>query len=421
MKYGCIGEHLKHSFSKEIHGEFADYEYEICEIERNDLEKFMKNADFSAINVTIPYKEAVIPYLYEISPVAKKIGSVNTVVNRDGKLFGYNTDFFGMKALIERAKIDVSDKKTAILGTGGTSKTACALAESLGASEVIRVSRREAENSVTYEQLYRDHSDTKIIINCTPVGMFPSPDISAVDLCRLPEIEGVADAVYNPLNTELYKNARARGINASCGLYMLVAQAVRASEIFLDKKYPQSVIDSTYLKIRKSKENIVLTGMPASGKSTVGETVAKKLGRDFIDCDKLIEERAGCKISEIFSRDGEDAFRRIESEIIDEISNKNGLIISTGGGAVLREENIRALTRNGIIFFLDRSLGLLMPTSDRPLSSTAEDMRRRYNERYPIYLMTSDVKIDGDGSISEVADEVIKEFEKYEDTCNKRS
>ncbi len=413
MKYGCIGEHLKHSFSKEIHEDFADYEYEICEIEPHNVENFLKNKDFLGINVTIPYKEKVIPYLDEISPVAEKIGSVNTIVNRDGRLIGYNTDFFGMKALIEKAGIDVRGKKTAILGTGGTAKTAYALAESLGASEIIRVSRKESETSVTYDSLYLDHADTKVIINCTPVGMFPSPDVSPVDLSRLTEVEGVADAVYNPLNTELYKNAVDRGISASCGLYMLVAQAVRASEIFLDTEYSRDVIDRTYKKMRKSKENIVFTGMPASGKSSVGKFVADSLGYKFLDCDKLIEERAGCTITEIFSSQGEDAFRKMESEIIDEVSNLNGMVISTGGGAVLKGENIRALTRNGIIFFLDRSPELLVPTSDRPLSSSREDILKRYNERYDIYMRTADIRIPADGGIAEVAEEVIRQFEKY--------
>ncbi len=412
MKYGCIGEHLKHSFSKEIHGEIACYDYEIREIEPKNLENFIKTADFSGINVTIPYKEAVMPYLDEISPIAQKIGSVNTVVNRNGKLFGYNTDFFGMKCLVEKAKIDITAKKVAILGTGGTSKTAYALSENLGAGEIIFVSRRKAENSVTYEELYAGHKDTKIIINTTPVGMFPSPNFSPVDLDLLPEVEGVVDAVYNPLNTKLYKVAKAKGIKAATGLYMLVAQAVRASEIFLDKNYNKTLIDETYKKIRKSKENIVLTGMPASGKTTVGQAVAKKLGREFIDCDKLIENRIGCKISEFFKEKGEKAFRDIESQIIDEISNKNGLVISTGGGAVLREENICALKRNGTVFFLNRSLHLLVPTSDRPLSSNTGDMEKRYNERYPIYLKTSDIEISADQSIEVVAEKVVKEFEK---------
>lgn len=412
MKYGCIGEHLKHSFSKEIHAEFADYDYEIREIEPDNLEEFIKTADFRGINVTIPYKEAVIPYLDEISPEALKIGSVNTVVNKGGKLCGYNTDFFGMKCLVEKAEIDIKAKKTAILGTGGTSKTAYALAESMGAKEIIFVSRRKTENAVTYEELYEKHKDIEIIINTTPVGMFPSPDFSPVDLNLLPQVQGVVDAVYNPLNTKLYKTAVAKGIKASTGLYMLVAQAVRASEIFLDKKYPENLIEETYKKMRKSKENIVLAGMPASGKTTVGRAVAQKLGREFLDCDKLIEEKIGLKISEFFKENGEKAFRDIESEIIDEISNKNSLVISTGGGAVLKEENVNALKRNGIIFFLNRSLNLLVPTSDRPLSSNIKDMEQRYKERYPIYLKTSDIEISADQSIDAVAEIIVKEYEK---------
>lgn len=421
MKYGCIGEHLKHSFSKEIHGMIASYEYEILELERRELESFIKSRDFCALNVTIPYKEMVIPYLDEISTVARDIGSVNTVVNRDGRLIGYNTDFFGMKSLLEKAEITVSRKKIAVLGTGGTSKTAYALAKSLGAREILHVSRKQSDTAVTYENFYNEHADTEIVINCTPVGMFPSPDVSPVDMSCLPKVSGVADVVYNPLNTELYKNARSRGITATCGLYMLVAQAVHASEIFLDTKYSPDLIGRIYQKIRKSKENIVLIGMPACGKSTVGKIIANKTGREFLDSDSIVEERAGCTISEIFEHDGENDFRMMESEIIDELSNKNGIVISTGGGTVLRENNVKALTRNGVIFFINRSPELLKPTPNRPLSSNVDDMMRIYKERYSIYTDASDIEICGNASAEKVADDVVKEFEKYEDICNKRS
>jgi len=275
LKYGCIGEHLKHSFSKEIHETFADYSYEICEIPKSEIDDFMKTADFSAINVTIPYKETVIPYLYYIDPMAKDIGAVNTVVNRDGKLYGYNTDFFGMKSLIEKMGLSLEGKKVAILGTGGTSKTATAVAKALCASKIIRISRTEKDGCITYESLYSCHNDIDVIINTTPSGMFPNWDNSPVELKYFKKLSGVVDVVYNPLTTKLVRDAKNLGIKAECGLYMLVAQAVRASEIFLDTTYQENTIDEVFGKILRPKKNIILTGMPACGKSTVGAILSE--------------------------------------------------------------------------------------------------------------------------------------------------
>lgn len=419
MKYGCIGEHLKHSFSKEIHNEIADYQYEICEIPRDGLDSFMRKADFFAINVTIPYKEAVIPYLYHISPIAAEIGAVNTVVNRNGKLYGYNTDFYGMTSLIKRMNLSLDGKKVAVLGTGGTSKTARAVARSLGASEIFCVSRRKGENTVTYEELYEKHADTQIIINCTPVGMFPNSDASPADPEKLPRLEGVVDAVYNPLNTELIRRARRRNINAQCGLFMLVAQAVRASEFFLDTSYPPNITEQIYHKILKEKENIVLTGMPSCGKSTVGKILSRKLGRKLYDTDTLIEEELGCSVRDVFEKKGEKYFRDTESRVIGKISEENGLIIATGGGSILRQENVEDLNKNSVIFFIDRSPENLMPTGDRPLASSFEAIKKRYDERYETYCRTAHIRIDGDHRTpEEVADLIAEEFLKYENICN---
>ena len=394
MTYGCIGERLGHSFSKEIHTGLSKNPYELIELQRDEVGPFMEKRDFLAINVTIPYKETVIPYLSYIDEAARKIGAVNTVVNRDGKLYGYNTDFFGLMAEIRHAGIEVKGKKAAILGTGGTSKTAYAVLEALSAREILRVSRKATEGCIDYEMLYSEHSDTEIIINTTPVGMFPNIDATPVDLSKFRELSGCVDAVYNPLRTKFILKAQSLGIPAAGGLYMLVAQGVRASEIFLDMTYPEGTIDRIYKGLKNKKETIVLVGMPASGKSTVGKILADALSRELIDTDDIIQKKAGMAIPEIFSKYGEAHFRELEAEAVKEAAKCSGNIIATGGGAVLRDENISALRQNGRIYFIDKPLSELIPTEDRPLAKTREAIEKRYNERYSRYLSVADVRID---------------------------
>ncbi len=412
MNYGCIGEHLKHSFSKEIHNSLSDYEYELKEIPKDEFDSFMSIHNFKAINVTIPYKKAVIPYLYYIDDAAKNIGAVNTIVNKEGRLYGYNTDFYGMSMLIAHANIEMKNKKVAILGTGGTSKTASAVAKSLLAKEVLTVSRTKEKGNITYEELYKNHKELDIIINTTPLGMFPNNFTKPIDIAEFPKLSGVIDAVYNPLKTQLICDGKKCGIKACGGLYMLVAQGVLASEIFLDKKYEQGKLDEIFKNLKRQKENIVLIGMPSSGKSTVGQEIAKRLGRKFYDTDKLIEQKAGKKISEIIMTVGEEQFRQLEIDVVKEVSQETGVVIATGGGVVLNEENTNALSQNGKIYFLDRPLSLLLPTKDRPLTSTKEALSKKYNERYSIYERAADVKIDASGDISEVSNAVIGDFEK---------
>ncbi len=409
-RYGCIGEKLKHSFSKEIHNAFADYAYDIIEIPRDELEAFAKKADFSAINVTIPYKELIMPYLYEIDDEALAIGAVNTVVNRGGRLYGYNTDFYGMSMLFTHAGISVKGQKVAILGTGGTSKTAEAVCASLGAKEIIKVSRSGRDGAVTYDALYTSHRDCNVIINTTPVGMFPSIYDCPVRLEEFESAVGVIDAIYNPLRTPLIIKARELGIRAEGGLYMLVAQAVRASEIFLEKEYPEGTVDSVYEKIFNSKENIVLTGMPASGKSTVGAIISELLGRKLIDTDELIVKKAGKPITEIFLDGGEPLFRKIECEVIKEVGAETSAIIATGGGAILRPENISSLKENGRIYFIDRPIDALVPTSDRPTANDVDSIKKRYSERYGIYTSSADRIINADRPAEEVAKLIVGDF-----------
>ncbi len=408
MIYGLIGEKLPHSFSKEIHESIADYEYNLIEIEKDKLDDFMKSRNFSAINVTIPYKQDVIPYLDYISPRAEKIGAVNTIVNKGGKLYGYNTDYYGLRSLIERNNADFKGKKVLILGTGGTSKTAYCVADDLGASVIKKVSPFNEPGALSYEQVYSDYTDADYIINASPCGMYPNNGDCPVMLDKFSSLSGVFDVIYNPLRSSLVMQAKQAGLIAEGGLYMLIAQAVRASEIFTDTVFPEGTLDKTFNKIFASKQNIVLTGMPGSGKTTKGKLIAEKLGRKFIDTDLLIAEKEGREISEIFASDGEEYFRNRESEIIADVSKFSGVVIGTGGGSILRSENIINLKKNGRIYFLDRDLNDIVPTDDRPLSSNINDLKKRYNERYSIYKDTADVHIESRG-IYEDAEIILRE------------
>ncbi len=391
-KYGCIGKKLTHSFSREIHRGLADYEYELIELTEEEIQPFFEKKDFEAINVTIPYKQTVIPYLDSVSDIAERIGAVNTIVNRDGKLCGYNTDYFGMKALIERVGLDLNGKKVLVLGTGGTCKTARVVAADMGASEVLTVSRRKTEEYIDYEEAVRNHADAQVIINTTPSGMYPDCESKPIDISAFDLLEGVIDAVYNPLCTNLVLDAKSRGIKAEGGLYMLVMQAVAAVEKFLDTKIEKETADRVFASVFASKENIVLTGMPGSGKSTVGKRINMD-GYTFIDTDAEIEKRCGCTIKELISSKGEVYFRDLESEVIRDVSAESCRIISTGGGAILREENVRCLKRNGKLFFLNADIGRLQATDDRPLSDTYEKLAKLYNERMDIYRTTADVVV----------------------------
>lgn len=400
-KYGCIGKKLTHSFSKDIHAYLADYEYELIELSENEIQPFFEKKDFTAVNVTIPYKETVIPYLDFVSDIAKRIGAVNTVVNRGGKLYGYNTDYYGMKALVERVGIDLRGKKVLVLGTGGTSKTARVLSSDMGARETLTVSRRKSEDSITYDEAASLHSDADVIINTTPVGMYPDCASKPIDITPFEKLSGVVDAVYNPLRTKLVLDAQKRGIKAEGGLFMLVMQAVVAVEKFLDSDISKDVADGVFSSVLASKENIVLTGMPGSGKSTVGKILDVD-GYEFFDTDDQIEKRCGCSIKELIESKGEMYFRDLESEVIRDLSKENRRIISTGGGAVLREENVRALKQNGRIFFIDAPLSRLSATSDRPLSNTDDKLKKLYNDRIDIYKATADATVpDHDSPLAE--------------------
>lgn len=411
MKYGLLGEKLGHSYSKEIHALLADYEYELCEVNKEELDVLMRKKEFCAVNVTIPYKQTVIPYLDGISERAKSIGAVNAIVNRGGKLYGDNTDFAGMRALAIRTGADMNGKKVLIFGTGGTSKTAGAVAQSLGAREVYFVSRSKKDGAITYGEAAEKHADAQILINTTPVGMFPNIQGTPADISVFPELEAVLDAIFNPLRTELVLDAQARGIKADGGLYMLVAQAVYASALFLGKDADDKKTEDVYRRILNEKRNVFLIGMPSSGKSSVGKKLAELTGKNFADTDTMLTDRFGRTISDFISENGEKPFRDEESAVIGQAAEKRGYIIATGGGAVLREENVRAMKKNGTVVFLDRDPDLLTATKDRPLSSTREALEKLYEERYPIYKKAADMTVPSDRSVGEVAEDVRKELE----------
>ena len=408
MEYGLIGEKLPHSFSKEIHEKLAGYDYQLKELTPAQLPGFLQKRDFKGINVTIPYKQTVIPYLDEIDQKAKAIGAVNTIVNRDGKLYGYNTDYDGMVALIRHAGLSLEGKSVLILGTGGTSKTAMAVAKDLGAADVQRVSRSGREGAITYEEAQR--LPVQILINTTPSGMYPNPDGQPMDLSRFGWLEGVLDAVYNPLRTRLVLQARDNRARAQSGLYMLVAQAAVACEHFLGKQLPAGMLDTVYRQIHGQKQNIVLTGMPGSGKSTVGKILARQMGREFVDTDTEIIRAAKKPIADIFAQKGEAYFRDLESQVIAQLSQRTGLVIATGGGAILREENVRHLRQNGRLYFLDRPVEAICPTKDRPLSRDRDALQKRYEERYTRYNVTADTRIPVSGSPDTVAAAIREEF-----------
>lgn len=418
MKYGLIGEKLGHSFSKEIHTRIAGYDYRLCELAPADVEKFIRAREFCAINVTIPYKETVMPFLDHISENARKIGAVNTVVNREGVLYGFNTDYAGSAALIRHNHIEINGKKVLILGTGGTCKTLTAVTRDMGAREIIHVSRGGGAQAVTYEQAINNHADAQIIINTTPVGMFPHNENCPLDLSPFTRLEGVVDVIYNPLSTKLIMEAQERHIKTAGGLYMLVAQAVFASSLFTGQiqddshlgEETESLIETVYQDILQSKQNIVLIGMPSCGKSTVGKLLAEMTGRKLVDTDAVIVERTGKTIPQIFAEGGESEFRRIEHEVVVDIAKQSGIILATGGGAILNTDNVLALSQNGILFFLDRPLESLQVTADRPLSASSTSLETRYRERYPLYCACAHVCIPVSGTPEDVAEAVLHAF-----------
>lgn len=406
MKYGLIGEKLGHSFSKEIHKRIGNYPYELKELSQSEWASFLQKREFVGVNVTIPYKESVIPHLDELDDIAQKIGVVNTICNCEGRLIGYNTDYFGLKAMISHIGLSIAGKTVLILGSGGTSKTALAVVEDLGCTQAVRVSRAVKSGCVTYEQAKEQFTYAQVIINTTPCGMFPNLENSAIDIRDFPSVEAVIDVVYNPLLTKLVCDALAHNIPAFGGLYMLVAQAAYASELFTGEPVDPNQINKIFYELLFEKQNIVLIGMPGSGKTTVGAQLAKSLRRPFLDTDAIIEERENCSIQDIITAKGEAYFRDLETAVIHRIAGEQHHVIATGGGAILRDENITHLRENGIILFLDRSLDKLIATKNRPLSSDNDSLQQRYLERYHLYCNLCNLHVSADGSVEDVVKQI---------------
>lgn len=414
MEYGLIGEKLAHSFSQEIHGYIGDYSYELCEIPKEKLHDFLTEKRFKAVNVTIPYKQAVIPYLSEISPEAQKIGAVNLIVNKNGRLCGFNTDYFGAKRLIERANVQVKGKKTLILGSGGTRRTLHAVLSDLGAGEILTVSREKTPDTITYEEAETLHKNAEILVNTTPVGMYPNADAMPIDPCIFPNLSGAIDVIYNPLCTDFIEKARERGVPCANGLFMLAAQAVQASAVMrgisLSEENMEEICEGTYKKALRTKQNIVLIGMPTSGKSSIGALLAKQTGRTLYDTDALTAAREQKSVSEIFALGGEAAFRAAESRTVRELAGQTGCVIATGGGTILSAKNVRLLKKNGKLFFLDRPLSLLSASDDRPLSSRRAELEIMYEKRLPLYLAAADERIANDGEAEAAAERILEKL-----------
>ncbi|MBO5306120.1 MAG: shikimate kinase [Clostridia bacterium] len=404
LKCGLLGEHLSHSYSPQIHRELADYTYQLFEMPVEDVEGFLASDKFDAINVTIPYKKTVMPYLREISDEARRIGSVNTLTHlKDGGLRGDNTDYFGFSYMLDKSGIDVKGKKVLILGSGGAQETARTVCLDRGATVVI-ISRRGENN---YDNLDR-HRDASVIINTTPVGMFPNNNKAPLSLAEFPALEGVLDMIYNPSKTKLLLDAERLGIAHIGGLSMLVAQAKLAAEIFANEKIEDSEIDRIVKKITLEMNNIILIGMAGCGKSTIGEALSELTGREILDTDAMVKQKTGRTPAEIINEDGEAAFRRIETECVAEAGKMSGKIIATGGGVPTIPENTDLLRQNGRIIFLRRALEAL-DSSGRPLSLAA-GAAELYRKRLPLYEALADLTVDNDGTPDTVAQKILNQL-----------
>ena len=406
MQCGLLGRKLGHSYSPQIHGQLASYDYSLFEKEPEELEGFLKNGNFVGLNVTIPYKKDVIPFLDQLSPVARRLGAVNTIVRRgDGSLVGHNTDYFGFRYLVQQSGLDVRGKKVLVLGSGGASNTAVAALQELGARVVI-ISRSGDNN---YGNLHL-HANASVIVNTTPVGMYPNTGVSPIDLGCFPQLEGVLDVVYNPARTQILLDAENRGLVAMNGLWMLVAQAKESAEWFSGETIPDSRIVQIHAALQAQMENIILVGMPGCGKTTIGRLLARETGKQFVDADEALEARVGRKITDIIPTDGEAAFRCLETETLAELGKQSGFVIATGGGCVTQERNYPLLHQNGTILWLTRALDKL-PTEGRPLSQTGK-LQQMLATRQPMYRRFADAVIENDGTVEETLAQIRAALEK---------
>ena len=404
MKCGLLGRHLGHSYSPQIHASLGNYSYDLFEKEPEEIEDFLKHGDFTGINVTVPYKKDVIPHLDELSPTAKRLGAVNTIVRRNGKLIGHNTDYFGFLTMVKASNLTVSGKKVLVLGSGGASNTVVAVLQELGAHVVV-ISRTGENN---YGNLHQ-HEDAAVIVNTTPVGMYPNTGLSPIDLSHFSRLEGVLDVIYNPARTQLLLDAENQGLVAMNGLLMLVAQAKEASEWFMETVIDDRVIAAIHHRLQMQMENIILIGMPGSGKSTVGKLLAEKCGKRFVDADEALVNQSGRAIRDIFAQDGEPLFRELETNVLATLGQQSGLVLATGGGCVTQERNYPLLHQNGTIFCLQRDLDQL-PVDGRPLSQ-ATRIEEMFRIRKPLYERFADHMIDNNDSPESAANQILRIME----------
>ena len=404
MKFGLLGRKLGHSYSPMIFDLMGGYRYDLFEREPEGIEDLLRNTDFDGLNVTIPYKKEVLQYLDEIDPLALRLGAVNTIVKKDGKLFGYNSDYYGFQAMVLRTRIDVTGKKVLVLGSGGASVTVQAVLEDLGA-QVVLISRSGENN---YTNLDR-HRDAALIVNTTPVGMYPHNGSAPLSLEGFTALEGVLDLIYNPARTQLLMECEKYGIPGFNGLWMLVAQAKQSAQWFLGRELPDSLVSDIHQKLRDKMENIALVGMAGCGKSTLGRALAKETGKKFVDADAEVEDLAGKSIPEIFAQEGEEMFRRMETTVLAELGMESGLVIATGGGCVTREENYPLLHQNSRIIWLDRCPARL-PTEGRPLSQKTRPAQL-YEMRKPLYKAFADATVDNNGTKGETVTEILNLLE----------
>lgn len=405
MRCALIGEKLSHSYSRLIHKKFGMYSYDLVELPPDNLKEFVEHGGYDAFNVTIPYKSAIIPYIDKVETLAMQIGAINTVCRLGGKTYGYNTDILGMAYMLKRAGIALGGKNVMIFGSGGTGKTAEMLAKKNGAASITVVSR---SGSVNYKNFY-ELQQTQIIINTTPVGMYPYSDISLADLSKFRNLEAVADVIYNPMRTRLMLQARELNLKYAGGLYMLVAQAKYSMDIFVKNRHPDEIIEQVYKYLLSRIINIVLVGMPGSGKTSIGKAVARRERRRYVDSDAEIVASEGRAITEIFAEKGEEYFRKKEKQTLFLLGSQNGMVISTGGGAVLDRENYYSLKANGRIYYLEREINDLA-TRGRPLSTGTEALKKLLEQREPLYKAFADVTVENDGDFFSCVDKILEDI-----------
>lgn len=411
MRYGLIGEKLGHSFSKDIHERIADYTFDLIPLSKEEFKTFMERKEFTALNVTIPYKKDVIPYLDEMDEHAKAIGAVNTIVNRDGKLKGYNTDFTGFLYMVKKHNVHMEGKKVLIIGNGGASAAIQAVVQHESAGSMVIVDVVPGNGAISYDEMFSSHLDAEIIINTSPIGMYPRIGNAPIDISMFHKCEAVLDVIYNPILTRLCFEAQEMDIKRVNGLEMLIAQAKQSVEFFLDKSIDDQIIDDIYQDMLRERCNIVLIGMPSAGKTTIGKMLENRMQKEFIDLDDIIIEKAGKSIPEIFEESGEAGFRAIETEAAIEVSKLNNKIIATGGGTIKHKVNMDYLRQNGITIFIDRDVDKLISSDpNRPLSKSSDALAKMHAERLPLYQKYAAYVAVNNSDIESTVTEIVEAY-----------